>query len=441
MQRINASQFVGPRAYFTNIDHRLLEQQHVSLQLRRAVERELKVLLLTKQTVVCAASHLKGRFAYDLVRANPVLLEKAMLVPALRNDRTNIADIFADDAQHNPLRDEMIQFYGERIHTVVGWDLVDNTSWFHTVTLHNLRDEQSVLRRNLTCSDEAIIAEMIAIVQNTPRMGRGVYDRCAALLSHQDRDVMLNFRDILYHMSGSRVIRCESHLPPATYIDFSHKDMAQGDVALDETSVFWKVFMEVAFESLQRPLLPVEMLDLLTFEDIYHIRQPLHNSVFLQQYEQILQQATRPRQQLDPLALVHDVDTMMQVREGLQHTFDAVFSHQRMPFVQRQVAHAGGQEIAKSAVSIGLGLVGMIPNPVTAMVSVVGGLALEAPSLFVNLYQRLRKPLTQATTEDYVTTRNQTLKQVVQRMDIQQSTVLIDAANLITRALSEKMRL
>lgn len=65
MQCINASQFVGPRAYFTNIDHRLLGQQHVSLQLRRAVERELKVLLLTKQTVVCAASHLKGRFAYD----------------------------------------------------------------------------------------------------------------------------------------------------------------------------------------------------------------------------------------------------------------------------------------------------------------------------------------------------------------------------------------
>ena len=270
MQRINASQFVGPRAYFTNIDHRFLGQQHVSLQLRRAVERELKVLLLTKHTVVCAASHLKGQFAYDLVRANPVLLEKTMLVPALRNDRSDITELFADDSHPNPLRDEMIQFYGERIHTVVGWDLVDNTSWFHAVTLHNLQDEQSVLRRKLTCSDAAIIAEMIAIVQNTPRMGRGVFDRCAALLAHPDRDVMLNFRDILYHMSGSRVIRCESHLPPATYIDFSHKDMANGNVALDETSVFWKVFMEVAFESLQRPLLPVEMLDLLTFEDIYH---------------------------------------------------------------------------------------------------------------------------------------------------------------------------
>lgn len=187
--------------------------------------------------------------------------------------------------------------------------------------------------------DAHVVNEMVEIVQNTPQMGRSVYTKCATLLTGDDQKIMLNFRDILYHMSGSRVIRCERHLPPATYVDFSQHDMANGDVALDETSVFWKVFMEVAFESLQRPFLPIEVLDLLTFEDIYHIRQPLHNSVFLQQYEQVLQQATRIRQLQDPLALLHDVETMMQVRESLQKTFDSVFSEQRMPFLQRQVRH------------------------------------------------------------------------------------------------------
>lgn len=440
MKRINASEFVGPRAYFTNIDHRLLLQQHVTPQLRRAIERELKVLLLTKQTVVCAASHLKGRFAYELLRDNPILLDKAMLVPALRNDRADMAAVFADEMSPNPLRDEMLHFYGEHVQKVVGWDLVDNTSWFFDVTLHNLQDDQSVLRRNLTETDPQVIAEMIAIVQNTPQMGRGVYTQCAQLLTGNNQQVMLNFRDILYHMSGSRVVRCESHLPPATYLDFSHKDLANGDVSLDEASVFWKIFMEVAFESLQRPYLPVEILDLLSFEDIYHIRQPLHNSTFLHQYEQVLQQATRIRPTNDPLALVHDVDGIMQVRESLQQTFDAVFSHQRMPFLQRQVTHQGGREIAKSAVSIGLGLLGIIPNPVTAMLSLVGGIALEAPSLMVNLYQRVRNPVTPTTTETYVNTRRHTLQQVIQRIDVQQSTVLMDAANMITRALSEKMR-
>jgi hypothetical protein len=441
MQRINASQFAGPRAYFTNIDHRMLGRTQVSLQLKRAIERELKVLLLTKHTVVCAASHLRGQFAYELLRENPVLLDKEMIVPALRNDRADIADIFVDDTVPHQQRDEMKHFYAQHLQKVVGWDLVDNNTWFQHVTLHNLEDEQSVLRRNLACNDARIINEMIQIVRDSPSMSRGIYDQCATLLTGHDQQVMLNFRDILYHMSGSRVIRCESHLPPATYIDFSQKDMATGEVALDETSVFWKIFMEVAFESLHRPLLPVEVLDVLTYDDIYHIRQPLQNSTFLQQYDQALQQATRTNTYADPLALVHDVEVMMQVREDLQRTFHEIFAHQRMPFVQRQVTHVAGREFAKSAVSIGLGLLGIIPNPVTAIVSVVGGVALEAPSLMVNLYQRIRRPLSTATTEEYVNTRNKTLHQVIQRMNVQQSTVLMDAANIITRALSEKMRL
>ena len=76
MRRMDATSFVGPRAYFTNIDHRVLQNQPHA-QVRRQIERELKVLLLlTKHTVVCAASHLTGQFAYDLFRANPVLLDK-----------------------------------------------------------------------------------------------------------------------------------------------------------------------------------------------------------------------------------------------------------------------------------------------------------------------------------------------------------------------------
>jgi hypothetical protein len=88
MRRTDATSFVGPRAYFTNIDHRVLQNQPTA-QVRRQIERELKVLLLTKHTVVCAALHLTGQFAYDLFRANPVLLDKEMIVPALRNDRND----------------------------------------------------------------------------------------------------------------------------------------------------------------------------------------------------------------------------------------------------------------------------------------------------------------------------------------------------------------
>ena len=66
---------------------------------------------------------------------------------------------------------------------------------------------------------------------------------------------------------------------------------------------------------------------------------------------------------------------------------------------------------------------------------------MEAPSLLVNLYSCLSKLSHAPTTEDYINTRHQTLQRSIQRMELQQSTILLDVANLVTRALSEKMRM
>ena len=54
---------------------------------RREVERRLRIILLTKKTVVCATSHLTYKFAYDLLRVNPVLLDETMMIPALWRDK------------------------------------------------------------------------------------------------------------------------------------------------------------------------------------------------------------------------------------------------------------------------------------------------------------------------------------------------------------------
>ena len=82
MKRIDPADFKGLRAYFT--DFKSDKEEY-----RREVERRLKILLLTKNIIVCAASHLTHPFAYGLFKDNPILLEGNMLIPALRNGLLN----------------------------------------------------------------------------------------------------------------------------------------------------------------------------------------------------------------------------------------------------------------------------------------------------------------------------------------------------------------
>ena len=141
MNKIEASDFKGPRAYFTNFDHRIVSRSPDTALLRRNVERRLKILLLTKHTVVCAASHLTSEFAYSLFRDNPILLEEELIVPALRRDRRDMADVFSGKdvpVISSSQSKEMIAFYENNLRKVVSWDLFDNSFWFRNNFLQQL---------------------------------------------------------------------------------------------------------------------------------------------------------------------------------------------------------------------------------------------------------------------------------------------------------------
>jgi len=89
-------------------------------------------------------------------------------------------------------------------------------------------------------------------------------------------------------MSGARVVNCESALPQENYIDYSLTDFSKHRVMLSDTQVFLKIFFELAFETLYRNALPVEVLDILSFEDIHCLRKPLENSSFRRKYDNLI---------------------------------------------------------------------------------------------------------------------------------------------------------
>jgi len=68
MKRINPNILVGPRSYFTSFDYRIVKRSKNLDFLKREVERKLKLLLLIKSQITCAASHLTSTFAYEIFK-------------------------------------------------------------------------------------------------------------------------------------------------------------------------------------------------------------------------------------------------------------------------------------------------------------------------------------------------------------------------------------
>jgi len=101
MKRISPNKLNGPRAYFTDFDHEIIKRTKNKKLLEKNIERKLKVLLLTKSNIVCAASHLKSDFAYKFFKKNNILLEENLIYPALRNDVENIEYYLKRDNKDN----------------------------------------------------------------------------------------------------------------------------------------------------------------------------------------------------------------------------------------------------------------------------------------------------------------------------------------------------
>ena len=128
MQRIEPTTLRGPRSHFTALDYRIVSRTRDIEKLRKTVERRLKALLLVKSSVVCAASHLGSRFAYELFKDSPRLLVEAHVIPAFRSDRHDFAEFFK--RKRFKEKNDAIAFYHDHVSKTVNWDLLDNSVWF-----------------------------------------------------------------------------------------------------------------------------------------------------------------------------------------------------------------------------------------------------------------------------------------------------------------------
>lgn len=440
MERINPLSFSGPRAYITDFDYRAVRFiEDVNFHTRE-VERRLKIILLTKNVVVCAASHLSHEFAFNFLKKNPILLEKNMIIPALRTDKQDVTDYLYDSEFDNSLKESMRNFYLDRSNKVVYWELMENTTWFRTNLLNSLKNEHSVIRRALLNLPATKWDSLISKIETNKILSRGIILEGISKWPLNEQKIILDFINLVYHMSGARVVNCESALPSEIYIDYSLTDFSKQRTILSETQVFLKIFFELAFETLHRNVLPVELLDVLSFEDIYYIRKPIEESSFRKKYDKLIQKSTQiirePQLELD--SLIDDIEEPLDDLEQINETFDEVF-RQELPEFQKKKHLEKARELQKSTLSLGIGIAELFP-PISSIATAYN-LVSSSCDFFVNLSQYFRDKSEINDYGLYLKNKEKLLRQTIEKYSISEKSTFLDTLDLLINAISIKIKL
>jgi hypothetical protein len=451
MERINPASFYGPRAYFTDFDYRIMPFKRDKEVYRREVERRLKILLLTKNTVRCAASHMVNEFAYNLFKDNPILLTEKMIIPGLRKDLEHITDYLDEKTSAgkyaprkfriaNDLKEEMKIFYREYVNKVVDWELMENTTWFRATILKALKDENSVIRRNLPSLSKGKLDSLLSEIERGEILSRGIILESISTWSKREKRILLNFVNLIYHMSGARVTNCESALPQENYIDYSLTDFSEHRVALSDTQIFLKIFFELAFETLSKHPLPVELLDLLSFEDINHLRKPIEKSLFRKKYDELIQKSVQVirKSETDPEDVVYDIEEPLEILEQVSKTFDEIFKQELPEFLKRKHKETT-KELQKTTLSLGLGVAGLIPY--VGSVATTFSLLQSSCETFVNLNQSLRSKREIHNRDLYLKNKERVLRQLIEKYPISEKSALLDTLDLLVNTISTKIKL
>lgn len=451
MKRINPTSFCGPRAYFTDFDYKIVRFKHHRDAYRREVERRLKILLLTKNTVVCAASHLTHEFAYNLFKDNPILLTEGMILPALRRDIEHITDYLeertpgkyplAQDLRiKSYLKENTKDFYRDHVNKVVDWELMENTAWFRANLLRALKDKCSVIRRNLPNLSEEKLNLLLSKIEENEILAREIILEGISTLPAKEQRILLNFVNLIYHMSGARVVNCESALPQENYIDYSLTDFSEHRVTLSDTQVFLKIFFELAFETLYKNALPVELLDLLSFEDISYLRKPMEESSFRRKYDELIQKSVQVirKSEADPEGMVYDIEKPLEILEQISKTFDEIFKQELPEFLKRKHKETT-KELQKSTLSLGIGVAGLVPyvgNIATAL-----SLLQSSNEVFVNLNQFFRSKGEIKDYNLYLKNKERVLRQLIEKYSISEKSTLLDTLDLLVNTISTRIKL
>jgi hypothetical protein len=433
---LQPTNLIGPRAYFTTFDEMLLDRSGWDT-LRLEAERKLKVLLLTKREVVCAASHLASPLAYAILRENPSLLVSGALTPALRADRVDIAEAVLAAAKDVTRSQDMAKFYVETVGRVVLWPLEPNVEWFRAAMLRELAESRSVLRRNLQNVSEVQAAEIRAAIAGETGALRAVMGELAQTMTPRDRVPFLAFRELLYHMSGARIVNCESSLPQENFIDYGLADLKTHQTLLSDLQVFYKLFFEFVYQTIKGQPIAVQVLDLLSFDQVLEMRRGAFDKEFVQEYDSLTQSVIRSIAADGEEQRLLDMNQLMRMREAMATRIQATVgseleSYRKEKRIEKRVA-----AIVPGA-GVGATLLG-VAAPALGTIAAGVALVLDGPSFIFNLFGAIADDGARARLQQSIEKKKKVAIGALSRLSGGERTPLMDAVAEVSRRAAAQL--
>ena len=437
MQSILPYELSGANAYYTGFDPRIIQFKRDKESLQTKIEQELKCLLLTKNNIVCAASHLTTPFALHFFKKNSLLLNSGVIIPALRSDLEDFYDLMYSEKSHSKKqRDDYVRFYNDNIRKVIRWELRDTSEKFRDWYLNELMTPNSVLRMNLKDIDSQQLNDVIRNIQNQDIFSRSKIDNLSIEFSRTTRKTMRDFRELIYHVTGAKVLNCESVIPQQQYLDYSNNDIRNEKICISPNTIFIKFFLENIYNSIFENVFPTVVLDLLTFEDIFAIREIINKSNFIEKYSRLTHASTCILgKSLDDSLLV-GINEILKIREELQINFSEEIEKELRIIRKRKIMRSMGAFVHNSAailsslLSFGSAHIGLFSLALTAKDAI--------PSIFSNIYSISYLSNMSNVMKGQVDRQEMLLKKI-KKMYIKNNTELCDTVNLLNEII--KMRL
>jgi len=334
MKFIDPTDLKIPRVYFTEFDRITYSQvawtaENVE-EIKHNLERKVKLLGLIKGVVIIATSHLfESELAQEFIKENPIVLEKGIILPALISKYKNFSDFLFAKREESKERerylskdkDEINALLSNSVNAVVKWDVGLTTKWFKQRLLQELENERSVLRFNLSTVPLPLIMDVASRISELESPSRGeIYN-----ISKNSGDKILwgrlsDYTDLIYYLSGALAVNSEGVLPQENLIDFSITDLARGKTNLSDYDIFYRIFLRIIKDKTQK-FFPVEILDLLTFEDIVELRETLLHSGFVEKYNKLMEKTKERVEITDTEQLILSVDELNQFENELHSIF------------------------------------------------------------------------------------------------------------------------
>ena len=222
-------------------------------------------------------------------------------------------------------KDEIDSLLSNSVGAVIKWDVHSTSQWFKQRLLQDLQDERSVLRFNLSAVPPSLIADISSHIHELASPSRGEIYNIAK--SSGDKILwtrLCDYTDFIYYLSGARAVNSEGILPQENLTDFSITDLVRGKTKLSEYEIFYRIFVSIIKDNTQK-FFPIEILDMLTFEDITELRKTLLHSDFVDKYNRLLEKTKQRVEITDTEQPILNVDELSQFENELQLIFtDAV---------------------------------------------------------------------------------------------------------------------